>query len=281
MSMIELKSVSYKYPLTKTYALKEIDFKVEKGEFVALIGRNGSGKTTLCNVIRGIIPHFQKGKLSGEILIDGTPLKKMELGDIARKIGLVFQNPFIQVSGVKETVFEEILFGLENLGIEREEMIRRTEEMIAQLKIEDLRDKNPLELSGGQRQRVAIASVLVMKPDILLIDEPTSQLDPQGTEEVFETIQLMKDAGITIILVEHKINFIAEYADRIITLDKGELVLEGDVSEVLTNPKLNDYGVALPEVVELAYQLQEKKNLKLNRIPITLEQGKIVFSELR
>ncbi|MDO4764486.1 MAG: ABC transporter ATP-binding protein [Eubacteriales bacterium] len=278
MAQIEIKEVSFQYPLTDFPALDKISLSVEKGEFLALIGKNGAGKTTLCNAIRGLIPHFQKGKLEGEITIDGLSTQEMTLGNSAGKVGLVFQNPFIQVSGVKQTVFEEILFGLENLGVCRSEMIERTEDIIRQLKIDYLRDKNPLELSGGQRQRVAIASVLVMNPEILIIDEPTSQLDPIGTEEVFETISLMKEKKITIILVEQKINLIAEYAEKVAVMDEGKIVLYGEAKDILTNPEIKRYGSPLPEVTEFCYQFMKKRGQILDRLPITLEEAKRVLA---
>jgi len=278
MAQIEIKDVSFQYPLTDFRALEKVSLEIEKGEFLALIGKNGAGKTTLCNAVRGLIPHFQKGKYEGEIRIDGVSTKEMDLGSSAAKVGLVFQNPFIQVSGVKRTVFEEILFGLENLGVSRSEMIDRTNDMLCQLKIDYLRDKNPTELSGGQRQRVAIASVLVMSPEILIIDEPTSQLDPIGTEEVFETIGLMKEKKITIILVEQKINLIAEYADRVAVLDKGKIVLYGSAREVLANKEIENYGAALPEVTKFSYFLMDKKQIQLTEIPITLQEAKKTFA---
>lgn len=278
MAQIEIEDVSFQYPLTDFRALEKVNLEIEKGEFLALIGKNGAGKTTLCNAIRGLIPHFQKGKYEGEIKIDGVSTKEMDLGSSAAKVGLVFQNPFIQVSGVKRTVFEEVLFGLENLGVSRSEMIDRTNDMLCQLKIDYLRDKNPTELSGGQRQRVAIASVLVMSPEILIIDEPTSQLDPIGTEEVFETIALMKEKKITIILVEQKINLIAEYADRVAVMDKGKIVLYGSAREVLTNKEIENYGAALPEVTKFSYFLMDKKQIQLTEIPITLQEAKKTFA---
>src|SRR5690606_1732280 len=154
---------------------------IEKGYLYAVIGKNGSGKTTLCNLIRGFIPHFHKGELEGDFLIEGKDVREWDLGELAKKIGFIFQNPFTQISGVKDTVFEEIAYGLENLGVEVEEIKRRVKKISKLLGIEELEDKNPFELSGGQKQRVAFASVIVMEPDILVIDEPTSQLDPKGT----------------------------------------------------------------------------------------------------
>ncbi len=199
MISVEIKNVTYRYPLGKENVFENISFKVEKGEFLALIGKNGSGKTTLCNILRGFIPDFHKGDFSGEVFINGRDLHSMTMGEIAVLVGFVFQNPFTQISGVKTDVFSEVAYGLENLGVPREEMIERVEKILKELNVNDLRDKHPAELSGGQRQRIALASVLVMDPEILIIDEPTSQLDPQSTEQVFEIIKLLKEKNKTVI----------------------------------------------------------------------------------
>ena len=180
--MIELKNVSFKYELQQEKTIKNLDLYVGQGEFIGIIGKNGSGKTTLCNTIRGIIPDFVQGEISGDIIIDNKNIDDIERGEMAELVGFVFQNPFSQISGIKKTVFEEIAYGLENLGVPREEIKRRVTDVIKLLKIEDLQDKNPNELSGGQSQRVAIASIIVMNPKVLIFDEPTSQLDPLGTE---------------------------------------------------------------------------------------------------
>jgi energy-coupling factor transport system ATP-binding protein len=185
MSIIELRNITYKYPLAETEALRDITISFDEGKFYGLIGENGGGKTTLCNLIRGLVPHFYNGTLEGEALIFGKEIRSHSVEDLAVEIGYVFQNPFNQISGIKETVFEEIAMGLENLGIPKREMIEKVIAVCELLKIEDLVKSNPNELSGGQRQRVAFASILAMDNKLLVIDEPTSQLDPQGTEDIF------------------------------------------------------------------------------------------------
>ncbi|MET0786016.1 MAG: ABC transporter ATP-binding protein [Paenisporosarcina sp.] len=269
--MIDLKNVSYRYPGSDDFVLKNISFSIEKGKFTGIIGNNGSGKTTLCNTIRGFVPHFYKGDLEGEVVVDNTKMMDYQLGQLGEKVGYVFQNPFIQVSGVKDNVFEEVAYGLENLGVPVDVIRKRVEEMLKLVKIEHLRYKNPLDLSGGQRQRVALASILVMDPEILVIDEPTSQLDPIGTEQVFEIIRLMKELGKTIILVEHKMDLIAEYADDLLVLHEGELVMQGPVREVFANPDFEKYQIQYPHVTEIALQLQ-KSGTPLSFIPIRDEE---------
>ncbi|MFC4354238.1 energy-coupling factor ABC transporter ATP-binding protein [Chryseomicrobium palamuruense] len=269
--IIELKNVSYRYPVGDEKVLKDIHLSIEKGSFTAIVGNNGSGKTTLCNTLRGFIPHFYKGELDGEVMIDGKSMLDYQLGQLGEKIGYVFQNPFIQISGVKETVFDEVAYGLENLGVAVEDIRTRVEEVLTLVKITHLRGKNPNELSGGQRQRVALAAIIVMDPELLVIDEPTSQLDPIGTEHVFDIIRLMKERGKTILLVEHKMDLIAEYADRVIVLHEGEVVLNGPVREVFGNPDYAKYGIQYPHVTEVALQLQ-KEGVPLNFVPIRNEE---------
>jgi energy-coupling factor transport system ATP-binding protein len=278
MAVLELIDVTFKYQLAKETILENISFSIEKGEFVALVGRNGVGKTTLCSIMRGLIPTFHTGTMSGKVLLNGLDISEMSIGDLALHIGFVFQNPFVQVSGVKETVFEEVAYGLENLGVERSEIIRRVEEMLHQLNIEHLRSKHPMQLSGGQSQRVALASVLVMDPEILIIDEPTSQLDPQGTEEVFETIRLLKERKKTIILVEHKVDWVAEYADRVIVIDDKHIVKDASASEVFSDPMLLKTGNNLPQVALLVLRLQELGKVNFDKIPTTLDAA---FEQLK
>ena len=279
MKALEVRNITYKYPLARTNVLENISFSVNKGEFVAIVGKNECGKTTLCNILRGFIPSFHQGKFAGTVLINEKNIKQMSMGEIAVAIGFVFQNPFIQVSGIKHSVFNEVAYGLENLGIDREEMIGRTEQILKDLKMNDLRDKHPVELSGGQRQRVALASVLVMDPDILIIDEPTSQLDPQSTEKVFEIIKLLKERNKTIILVEHKIDLISEYADRVILIDDKRIVFDDLAQKVLVNKKVLSYGVNLPQVAKLGIKFEEQTDFRLDYIPSVLTDAIKVFKK--
>lgn len=272
MDYLKLENVNYKYPLEEKNTLKNINIEIKKGEFWAVIGKNGSGKTTLCNILRRFVPDFYKGELTGKITLEGKELKDYSQKEIVQKIGFVFQNPFTQISGVKNTVFEEIAYGLENLGIEREIIISEVEKILKLLEIEKLRDKNPYNLSGGQKQRVALASIIAMNPDILVIDEPTSQLDPKGTEDIFKIINLMANEGKTIILVEHKLELIAEYAENILVLDEGEIILSGKANEVLNNKILLEKEIGMTQYSMLAYELEKSGKVELEEIPITKEK---------
>lgn len=272
MSIITIKNLSYQYPISESDALKNVNVTIERGKLYALIGANGGGKTTLCNVIRGFIPHFYKGDLRGEVLIEGKDIREWEMGELSQKIGYVFQNPFTQISGVKDNVFEEIAFGLENLGMEPALIREKVDQVIKMLEIDYLREKNPFELSGGQKQRVALASIIVMEPDVLVIDEPTSQLDPKGTEEVFKIIELMKKKGKTIILVEHKIELIAEYADDVILLNGGEVAMQGSSQEILTDERALAFGAALPQYSLFGLDMRQR-GMDLGSIPLTEKEA--------
>ena len=280
MGYFKIENVNYKYPLEDKQALKNINIEIKKGEFWAVIGKNGSGKTTFCNMLRRFVPDFYKGELTGKITLEDKELKDYSQKELVQKIGFVFQNPFTQISGVKDTVFEEIAYGLENLGLEKEEIISRVEEILKLLEIEKLRDRNPYDLSGGQKQRVALASIIAMDPDILVIDEPTSQLDPKGTEDIFKIINLMANEGKTIILVEHKLELIAEYAQNILVLDEGEIILSGKAEEVLNNKILLEKEIGMTQYSILAYELEKAKKVEFEEIPITKEKTIELLKEL-
>lgn len=278
MSLLSVKNVSYTYPINDWKSLDNVSLEIEKGVFYAIIGANASGKSTLCHLLRGFIPHFYKGDLQGTVSLFGKNLLQYELSDIAPRIGFLFQNPFTQISGAKETVFEEIAYGLENLGIEPDLIKEKVNEAIRLLEIEELSDLNPMELSGGQKQKVVFASVIAMDPEILIMDEPTSQLDPDGTEAIFKVINLMKQKGTTIILVEHKMDWIAEFADETIVMEDGQIAMQGPTRDILTNPELVTHGAMFPQCVELSLALREQG--LINQIPLTLEEAKHALSEI-
>jgi energy-coupling factor transport system ATP-binding protein len=278
MDCVTIKNVSYHYPTGTHKSLKKINLSINKGEFVAIIGKNGAGKTTLCNVIRGFVPHFYNGDFSGEVYVNGKNVLESTIGGLTLDVGYVFQNPFTQISGAKNTVFEEIGFGLENLGMDRHLIIEKVQAVNKLLGIESLQFKKPSELSGGQKQRVCFAAIIVMEPEILILDEPTSQLDPKGTQEVFEIIQIMKQQGKTIILVEHKINEIAEYANRVVFMDNGKIIMDGPTQEILTNPVLQEYNCTIPQYAMLGLEMK-KRGYQLEEIPITFKNAKQVIGD--
>jgi energy-coupling factor transport system ATP-binding protein len=274
MAVLTLQGVTYQYPLTEQPVLRNISFQVAAGEFLAIVGPNGAGKSTLCYTISGFIPHFYKGDLEGTVQIEGLNLLDSSLSEWVVKAGLVFQNPFNQISGAKYTVYEEIAFGLENTGVPREAMKQRIEEAMELTGISSLAGRSPYSLSGGQQQRVALTSILVMEPKILVLDEPTSQMDPIGTREVFQVITTLSDRGMTVVMVEHKLEWIAAFADRVLALDQGEIIAEGTPQEVLTAPLLAERGFGFSRYTQVA---REAQRLGLwpaeKRLPITLEEA--------
>jgi energy-coupling factor transport system ATP-binding protein len=273
MAIVNLQNVTYKYPLTDTPALQNINLQVNEGEFLAIIGPNGAGKSTLCFTLAGFVPHFFKGELTGLVEVLGQESLNSTLSEWVLNVGLAFQNPFNQISGAKYTVFEELAFGLENIGIPREEMKARVEAAMKLTGISDLAERSPYSLSGGQQQRVALTSILVMQPKVLVLDEPTSQMDPIGTREVFAVIRRMAESGMTVILVEHKVEWIAQFTDRVIALRDGQIFLDGTPSEVLTSPLLQENGFGVSRYTSVARKAKEIGLWKKDELPVTLEEA--------
>lgn len=271
MSKITVENLKYRYPLSEELALNNISFKVEKGEFIGVIGANGAGKSTLCQAIVGLVPHFYKGAYGGKIVIDNLEVASSTVDILSSKVGIVFQNPFTQVTGSKLTVYDEIAFGLENQGIQRNEMIERIDYSLKLLDIFKYKNRNPFELSGGQMQRMAIASIIAMKPEIIILDEPTSQLDPQGSEEVFKAIQALSKEGMTVIMVEHKIEKIAKYSSRVLLLSEGKLIDFDTPSKILSREDLEGYGVSAPAYTRICKGLNIK-NKETKLYPITMDE---------
>lgn len=273
MAFINLQNVTYKYPLTKIPVLQNINLRVNEGEFVAVVGPNGAGKSTLCYTLAGFAPHFFKGELSGKVEVAGMESSKSTLDEWVMNVGLAFQNPFNQISGAKYTVFEEIAFGLENTGVPREEMKPRVDEAMKLTDISNLADRSPYSLSGGQQQRVALTSILVMRPKLLVLDEPTSQMDPIGTREVFGVIRKMAEGGMTVVMVEHKMEWIAQFASRVIALNNGQILLDGGPSEVLTSDLLADNGFGISRYTSTAREARKQGLWKKEKLPVTLDEA--------
>jgi energy-coupling factor transport system ATP-binding protein len=282
MALISIKDLTYQYPITDNPALKDINLEVKEGEFVAVVGPNGAGKSTLCYTIAGFIPHFFRGDLSGTVEVADQETSSSTLNEWVLNVGLAFQNPFNQISGSKFTVYEEIAFGLENIGIPRAEMKRRVEKTMGLTGITDLADRSPYALSGGQQQRVALTSILVMEPKVLVLDEPTSQMDPIGTRQIFEVIKNLSAQGMTVILAEHKVEWIAAFADRVIALDQGEIILKGTPQEVLTSPDLKKTGFGLSRYTNAASRAREQGLWpEILPLPVTLDEAIEGFSRIR
>lgn len=273
MAEIRIENLKYKYPYTEKLALDDISCQIKAGEFIGVIGANGAGKSTLCQALTGLVPNFYRGAYGGKVWIDDTEVRTVEVDELCRKVGSVFQNPFNQITGSKATVYEEIAFGLENFGLSEAEMKERIEESLELLDIAEYRDRAPFDLSGGQMQRMAIASIIAMRPEVIILDEPTSQLDPQRSEAVFQAIQKLSEQGITVIMVEHKIEKIAAYSDRVMLLNDGKLIDFDTPQKIFSRDDLNQYGVVPPTFTQICRAL----NLKLpgrDTYPVTLEEAR-------
>ena len=279
MSVITVENLRYRYPHAKELALDGLDFSVEKGEFIGIIGENGAGKSTLSQALMGLVPQFYKGAYGGTVMVDGIEAGRTPVAQLCGHVGLVFQNPFNQLSGAKDNVYEEVAFGMQNLGVPAEEMKNRVEEALKLLDIWQYRDRNPFDLSGGQMQRVAIASVLVMRPDVMILDEPTSQLDPEGSDEVFKAVETLTGSGITILMIEQKIEKLAAYCDRILLLHKGKQIAFDTPQKVFSMPDLKDYGIQAPAFTRICKA--EGVTLADGTYPVTVEEAAGVLREKR
>jgi len=271
LSIIEAKGLTYTYPGASKQSLQDVNLAIKKGEFAILTGPSGCGKTTLCRCFNGLIPHFYAGELKGSLKVADQNVKEHTIGEMAKRVGLVFQNPENQLFAL--SVEKDVAFGLENVGMPREEMRERVDWALKMTGIEDLRERAPHELSGGQQQRVAIASVLAMQPNIIVFDEPTSFLDPLGAQRIFEVISdLNRKLGITVILVEHRLDLAAKYAGHVIIMDEGRIALDGEPREIFNSEQAWLLGVGIPKAVRL-WRLLEESGIALKGVPISSDEA--------
>jgi len=278
MAIIETKNLTYTYPGATKPSIRDVSLTIEKGEFVILTGPSGCGKTTLCRCFNGLIPHFYAGQIEGELTVTGLKVIEHPIYEMAQRVGLVFQNPENQLFAL--SVEKDVAFGLENLGVRRDEMRKRVDWALQMTGIEELRERAPHELSGGQQQRVAIASVLAMQPDIMVFDEPTSFLDPLGAQKIFEVINdLNKKLGVTVILVEHRLDLASKYADHVVIMDDGKIALNGKPSEIFNSETARLIGVGIPKAT-LLWQLLQENRIKLEGAPTNSEEATRLLREV-
>ncbi|MGJ7913596.1 energy-coupling factor ABC transporter ATP-binding protein [Neobacillus sp. LXY-1] len=244
--IVSLDRVSFQYDTQERYALHQVSFDIHEGEWLAIVGHNGSGKSTMAKLLNGL--QFPK---EGEITVCGIKLDENSIWDIRRKIGMVFQNPDNQFVGT--TVQDDVAFGLENFGVPREEMVQRVEDSLKRVKMDQFLYQEPHHLSGGQKQRVAIAGVLALRPEIIILDEATSMLDPRGREEVLETVRLLKEEKLlTVISITHDLDEAAK-ADRIIVMNQGEVYREGTPEDIFVmDEELVQLGLDIPFSVKMS-----------------------------
>ncbi len=267
-----LDKVSYIYPNSKETVLKDISLTINKGEFLGVIGATGAGKTTLCLALTGIVPQFYGGRFFGKIAIAGLDSLEHPVSELARYVGIVFEDPEVQITAT--SVENEIAFALENLCVPREEILRRIPIVLKSVRLEGFEKKNPQELSGGQKQRLAIAAALALQPDLLILDEPTSQLDPIGSQEVFATVrELKEELGVAIVMISHAAEEMAEFCDRIALLSEGKLVAIGTPAEIYAQVDLLQQNKLRPPEVAQAFHQIQQKGINLQQIPVTLNSG--------
>jgi len=267
---IAARSLSFTYAGAQKPSMDNVNLTIEKGEFVILTGPSGCGKTTFCRCLNGLIPNFYSGNLQGDLEVDGLKVEGKSTAELATHVGFVFQNPENQLFSL--SVERDVAFGLENLGVPREEAIERVRWAMESTGILELRDKAPYELSGGQQQRAAIAGVLAMQPSILVLDEPTSFLDPKSAVDIVKVIaRLNQELQLTILLVEHRLDIVSQYANRVVVMDKGTIALDGPPSEVYgDNARL--IGIGLPRVTML-FHLLRRDGFPLTRNPTTVDEA--------
>ncbi len=256
--MIQIQEVSFTYQDETRPALEKVSLSVPEGGFVGIIGPAGAGKTTLARAIAGIIPHHYPGDFYGSIAVNGLDTIDTPLAELSRLVGTVFQDVESQI--ISPLVEDELLYGLENFGVPRTEIPSRMEEALQRVGIADLRDRSIGSLSGGQRQKVAIASILALKPKILVLDEPTGELDPRSSRQVFSLLkELNEELGITVIIIEQKIMLLCEFARELAVLSEGRIVRQGKTRDVLGHSEeLETLGVNCPRVTTLSRTLSAK-----------------------
>ncbi|MFX1295836.1 MAG: energy-coupling factor ABC transporter ATP-binding protein [Promethearchaeota archaeon] len=267
MSIISISNLSFQYSRSNSFTLRNINLEINKGDFILLSGSTGCGKTTFCRCLTGLIPHFHSGIFKGEVLIEGLNTQKVPVYKLAKKVGMVFQNPENQL--IAMNVERELGFAMENLGYPSEEIQKEIEKMIDQFQLNTLRKKAPYELSGGEQQRVAIAAILTLDPDILILDEPTSNLDPLGAKKILKLLKrLNSEFNKTIILIEHRLELVVPLINRMIVIDQGEIILDGIPEKILIENKLKELGVGIPKIIQL-YGMLKDAGLHFEKIPLT------------
>jgi len=268
--LIEIERLTFRYNGTAKPALREVSLTIKNGEFVLVTGPSGGGKSTLGRCLNGLVPHFHGGDITGTVRVQGlSPIERPPQG-MAIKVGMVFQDPENQL--VAMDVEREIAFGMENLGFERKLIVKRIEEVMDALGIADLRSRPIHDLSGGEKQKVAIAAVLALHPEVLVLDEPTSELDPKSAEEVLTAVQrLNDDLGITVILIEHRLDRVIHMVDRIVIMHEGRVAADGAPRQVMGMGELPALGIGTPPVVTLARKFKEEV------IPLTVKEARIAF----
>jgi len=279
MHLIEFHNFYFRYKRNKEYQLNEINLKIDENKFILLAGPTGSGKTTLIRCMNGLIPQFYPGFYRGYVKVLGKDTAEAPIADLSTEVGIVFQNPENQL--ISMNVEHEIAFGMENLGIPREEMEKRIKEVIKITEIEHLLDKAPFELSGGEQQRVAIASILVLEPKILVLDEPTALLDPNMADKIIKLLKkIQTEKNMTIIISEHRMDLVVPYANEIILLDNAKILEHGKRDEVLNGENFQRLNINKPVIYSVFTKLKSEKLYK-DRVPASIDEAIMYFQNYK
>lgn len=278
--VISVEGLTYAYPTSKDFVLRDVSFTVDRGEVLAVIGPNGAGKSTLLKSLNGLVPHFYGGRYGGRVVVAGYEVLSTPVSKLSTKVGFVFQDPEDQMSGLALTVWEEVAFGLMMLGYPKNEIEERVRRAIDYVGLTGLEQRSPFELSGGQMQRLAIATVLAVSPEVIVMDEPTAQLDPLGKFEVLSVVEKLAQEGSTIVIAEHEIEDVVYFADKMLLLDGGRVIAYGATRDVVTRvEELKKRGVDPPSVTELTHAVRTELGAELE-LPVTLEEAVKIYSEL-
>jgi energy-coupling factor transporter ATP-binding protein EcfA2 len=265
--------VSYRYPNARRYALRHLSVTINQGEFIGVLGENGAGKSTFCQALNGVVPHSRGGRMHGHVVVDGLKTRETTVAELSRRVGIVLDDPESQL--FTTSVLSEVAFGPENLGMEREEILRRARQALEVVRLSRCEACAPSTLSGGQKQRLAIAAALAMQPDVLVLDEATSQLDPMGTLEVFSVVRALNERlGMTIVMATNKGNEVAEFCHRVLVLHHGELIAQGRSRDIFADAELLDQVmIRTAQVSQLATYLAER-GARFSAFPVTLDEGR-------
>jgi energy-coupling factor transport system ATP-binding protein len=277
--IIDVEDLWFRYRGAKEWVLEGVNLRVASGEFIVIMGPSGCGKSTLALALTGAATRLLFGEVKGKIIVDGIDVLKAQTKEISQRIGIVLQNPETQL--ITMTVREELAFGPENLGLPTHEIRRRIEEVASKMRLSSLLDRPINALSGGEKQAVAVASVLTLRPKIMILDEITSMLDPVGMQMVTELIERMhQEYKLTILAIDHRVEWASAFAHRILVMNNGRIELEGPPRDVFKNKEhVRKIGFRPPQVAEIAYRMMDRGRV-LQRIPVTLDEAAHIFSAL-
>ena len=263
--MIRIEDVTFTYAGRKKPAVRDINLSINRGEFILVVGASGSGKSTLLRLLNGLIPHFYEGEFRGRVLVDGVDTRETTVSKLSRKIGMVFQNPDNQIITLQ--VKRELAFGLENIGMDRDEIDSRIRKILREINMERIEDKYTDELSGGEKQLLAIAATLAMEPEIIVLDEPTSELDTANAMRIAGILRKIHEKGKGIIVSEHRLDLFIPLANRIVVIDDGALVADGSVEKIVKEVDFRKHKINEPVAVRV-YREITRRGINIEKIPL-------------